>query len=198
MENQRSRSGTRTRTRQAILDAAISVLARDQTVPLADIAATAYVSRTTLHRHFNDRDELRSAATAEANEAIAQAITSVDTASGDVRQALHQLIAGLIEAGDRILFLFGTYSWAEDETPDEDPSEPDDDLVLRLIRTGQENGTLTSDLDPRWIQNALWSLVFAGCEEGRDPAVPRHIIATKVIRTLEGGIITDGPAGADR
>lgn len=180
-------SGTRTRTRQAILDAAVSVLAHDQAAPLAQVATAAGVSRTTLHRHFADRAELLAAAIADANDVIAAAITNADMSHGDAREALRRLVAGLIEAGDHIVFLF--YSYATDEDQDDAKrGDAGDQAVIDLIRRGQSEGVITGDLDAKWIENALWSLIFAGCEDTRSGGLPRHIVIANVIRTLEGGI----------
>lgn len=181
-------SGTRARTRQAILDAAVSVLARDQAAPLAEVAKAAGVSRTTLHRHFADRAELLSAAIAEANAVIAAAVSNADTAQGDAREALRRLVAGLIEAGDHIVFLFYSYASTDDDQDDAERGDADDQAVIDLIRRGQSEGVITGDLDAKWIENALWSLIFAGCEDTRSGGLPRHIVIANVIRTLEGGI----------
>lgn len=181
-------SGTRARTRQAILDAAVSVLARDQAAPLAEVAKAAGVSRTTLHRHFTDRAELLAAATADANETITAAVTDADTAHGDAREALRRLVAGLIEAGDHIVFLFYSYASTDDDHDDAEQGNTDDRAVTDLIRRGQRDGAITGDLDAKWIEHALWSLVFAGCEDTRSGGLPRHIVIANVIRTLEGGI----------
>ncbi len=43
---------TRNRTERAILEAAVSVLARDRAATLPQIAQAAGVGRTTLHRYF--------------------------------------------------------------------------------------------------------------------------------------------------
>src|SRR5690606_21339846 len=134
-------SGTRTRTRQAILDAAVSVLARDQAAPLAQVATAAGVSRTTLHRHFADRAELLAAAIADANDVIAAAITNADMSHGDAREALRRLVAGLIEAGDHIVFLFYSYATDEDQG-DAKRCDAGDQDVIDLIRLGQCAGAL--------------------------------------------------------
>ena len=54
-------SATRTRTRQAILAAAVTVFARDPSAALGEVAAAAGVGRTTLHRYFAERSDLLAA-----------------------------------------------------------------------------------------------------------------------------------------
>lgn len=182
-------SGTRARTRLAILDAAVAVLARDQTAPLADIADAAGVSRTTLHRHFTDRAELLTAAVTDSNQAIARAVLIADLASGEPIEALRRLVAALVEVADRILFLFHSYA---DDTSDDEPdggnATEGDQAIIDLIRRGQERDQFTTDLDPKWIENALWSLVFAGCGDVASGTTPRTTIASNIMRIIEGGI----------
>ena len=56
-------TGARGRTRKAILDAAIGVLATDPAASLGQIADAADVGRTTLHRYFPERADLLTALT---------------------------------------------------------------------------------------------------------------------------------------
>ena len=65
-----SETGTRGRTRKAILDAAIRVLAADPSASLGQIADAADVGRTTLHRYFPDRAELLAAVMQEAGRRL--------------------------------------------------------------------------------------------------------------------------------
>ena len=50
--------GARGRTRKAILDAAMTVLADNPAAPLSDIATAAEVGRSTVHRYFAERIDL--------------------------------------------------------------------------------------------------------------------------------------------
>ncbi|WP_435107212.1 TetR/AcrR family transcriptional regulator [Nocardiopsis synnemataformans] len=183
-------SGPRARTRRAILDAAVSVLVRDPAAPLVEIAKAADVGRSTLHRYFKDRPELYRAVLEHSQQAITEVVAGSAVGQGRADEALRQLITGLVNAGDRILFLFYGYRSEEDGDDQEKGStDGSDDAIIRLIRRGQEEGTLTRDLDAEWIENALWSLVFAGCEEARNGKLPRHGVAATVIRTFEGGVV---------
>jgi AcrR family transcriptional regulator len=184
----RQESGTRGRTRRAILAAATSVLARDPSAPLTDIAKAAQVGRATLHRYFSDRAELHRAVVADCHQTIKEAVADAAPDHGDAREALRRLVTGFVDAGDRILFLYGAFRSDEDETDEEMP-DATGDAVISLIRRGQEEGVFTRDLEPDWIENVLWALVFAGCEVAREGRLPRHGVASTIIRTLEGGIV---------
>ena len=66
-------SATRTRTRQAILAAAVTVFARDPSASLGEVAAAAGVGRTTLHRYFPERSDLLAALAVHVLEQVAAA-----------------------------------------------------------------------------------------------------------------------------
>ena len=44
------------RTRRSLLDAAVFVLSKDSSASLSEVATTAGVGRTTLHRYFPTRE----------------------------------------------------------------------------------------------------------------------------------------------
>ncbi|MFC0113407.1 TetR/AcrR family transcriptional regulator [Kibdelosporangium aridum] len=177
------------RTRSAILAAAASVLARDRTATLPEIAKAAGVGRTTVHRYFPDRDTLIKAAVEDSVEAIGQAIAEAQLDEGTPVEALHRLVTAHLHVGDRLVFLFNdphimrNYGVSPDEPPEEDP-------VLDLIARGQQEGVFDSHVSPQWIRHVLWALVYTGIEEVNRGTISRHGVAATVIRTLERGIVT--------
>jgi hypothetical protein len=104
---------------------------------------------------------------------------------------MRRLVAAMVEAGDRIMFLWGDPRVLAEYGPE--PSEDDadhtaDDPVLRLIERGQAEGAFDPGLPAAWIQHTLWSLVFTGVEDADKGLLPRHGVAATVIRTFENGI----------
>src|SRR6202044_87608 len=89
----RPRSGVRNRTRGAILAAAASVLARDRTATLSDIAEASGVGRTTLHRYFPDRESLIEAAVKDSIQAIQQSVTDAVLDQGSPLDAMRRAVA---------------------------------------------------------------------------------------------------------
>ena len=180
-------SSVRNRTRGAILAAAASVLARDRTATLPDIAAAAGVGRTTLHRYFPDRASLTEATIKDAIQAIQQSVAEAALDQGPALDAMRRAVAAMVAVGDRLLFLFGDprvlagYGARDGVVPPGDP-------VIDLIKRGQAEGVFDPEVSPSWIQHVLWVLVYRGCEDADRGELPRHGITATVIRTLENGI----------
>jgi AcrR family transcriptional regulator len=180
------RSATRGRTHSAILTATASVLARDRTATLDDIAKVAGVGRTTLHRYFPDRDGLINATIEDSLQAIEQSVQDAALEHGSPLDAMHRLVEAMVAVGDRLMFLFGDPRVLEGRAVDT-PSTADDP-VIALIKRGQAEGVFDPDVSAGWIQHVLWALVYTGCEDAGNGALPRHGVTSTVIRTLENGI----------
>lgn len=180
-------SGTRSRTRRAIIDAAVEVLARNRRATLAEIAQAADVGRSTLHRYFPDRDELIAAAVEDSLRIIHAATTDAAIEQGPPADALRRLATALTDTGDRLVFVFGDPRVMEELPQVED--DPAEQAVLDLIRRGQAEGAFDPDVDPVWINNVLWALVYTGAELAARCALPRQVIVANVIRTLERGVM---------
>ncbi|MEU9338739.1 TetR/AcrR family transcriptional regulator [Streptomyces sp. NPDC048290] len=184
-------SGTRHRTRRAILDAAAAVLARDRRATLAEIAKAADVGRSTLHRYFPDRDQLLHAAVLDSLELIDKAVRDAAPEQGPPAEAMRRLVTSVVGVGDRMLFAFGETQLLEDATRDlaEDEGEATERLVLELIERGQRDGVFDSGVSAAWIMQVMWSLVYAGAESAQLGTLPAPGITAHVVRALEGGVL---------
>ena len=99
-------TGTRGRTRRAILDAAVRVLAADPGASLGQIADAADVGRTTLHRYFPDRAELLAALTQEAARRLTDAGARARLDEGPGLDALLRACQACLQLGDLLTLLF--------------------------------------------------------------------------------------------
>jgi AcrR family transcriptional regulator len=184
-------SGTRNRTRRAILEAAVSVFAHNRSATLADVAAAADVGRSTLHRYFPDRDELINSVVADSYTAIERSVVEAHIEQGSPLDAMRRLVATLVELGDRLLFLFGDPRLAEEYSSREPDKPPIVQPVIQLIERGQRDGVFDSEVGAQWIQYVLWSLVYTGCEMSGHGMMSRHEVTSTVIRTFERGVVSD-------
>jgi AcrR family transcriptional regulator len=178
-------SGARARTRQAILNAAIEVLARNQGASLGEIAIAADVGRTTLHRYFADRETLIYEATLDSIRVLTEAVDEAATEDGPALDAMRRFITAGVSIGERLVFIFGDPAVLRDIPPAQSPNE---EVVINLITRGQHEGVFDPDLDPTWIWHALYALILRGCEQAIAGALPRHTVAPLIIRTFERGV----------
>jgi AcrR family transcriptional regulator len=180
-------SGPRVRTKGAILNAAASVLARDRTATLPDIATAADVGRTTIHRYFPDRETLIHATIEDSIQAVQQSVVDAALDQGSPVDAMRRAVAAMVAVGDRLMFLFGDPRALESYGATGAPM-PADDPVIELIKRGQAEGLFDAELSAEWIQHVLWVVVLRGCEDADNGGLPRHGVTSTVIRTIEGGI----------
>jgi AcrR family transcriptional regulator len=173
-------SGTRVRTRRAILAAAASALARDRSLTLGGIAAAADVGRSTLQRYFPDREVLMKAVVEDSLRVVGEAVRDAALDQGPPAEALRRLIAAMVDAGDRVLFLYGDPLLTSGDEPA--------GAVRALIERAQSSGSLDPELGADWIEHALWALVYSGCDAIRRGVLPRHGAAAVVTRTFERGV----------
>lgn len=184
-------SGTRTRTRRAILAAAAAEFALDRNATLPAVAASAGVGRTTLHRYFPDRQALITATVHDSVEAIGQAVVDAALDQGTPAEAMRRLVTAMITVGDRLMFLYGDPRVLEDHDSPDAVLTAQNDAVMGLIERGQREGVFDAEVSAEWIQHTLWALVYAGCEGVERGRLPRHGVASTVVRTFERGILRE-------
>jgi AcrR family transcriptional regulator len=179
-------SGTRARTRRAILDAAVQVLSQQSSASLAEVAAAAGVGRTTMHRYFPERADLLAGISTDLLERVAAATERARPEVGPAVAALERLCQAYFELGDGLLltmnepYLFTDPAWEEESESDR--------ALLRLVERGHADGTMDPDLSPEWVQTVLWSLLYAAWMHARDNDVPEHDALALCLRTLRKAV----------
>lgn len=179
-------SGTRARTRRAILDAAVALLATDPTASLGDVAAAAGVGRTTVHRYFPERSDLLAAIGAYVLDKVAAATDRARLGEGPATAALERLCQEFFELGDALTMMFETpqlmdWSGWEEETPA-------DQAFVRTVQRGHAEGTIDPELSGEWVQNVMWALLYTAWEMARNQNMPKHTALTLCLHTLRKAI----------
>ncbi|WP_239140620.1 TetR/AcrR family transcriptional regulator [Actinoplanes campanulatus] len=174
------RGGSRARTRQAILDAAIQVLARNPGAPLGDVATAADVGRTTLHRYFAERDDLLTALREEAGRRLGEARHRARLGDDSGASALRRLCQEFFDLGDVLSLLFREQVAIEGEGCDED--------FEAMVRRGYEDGSVDPELPPIWLQSLMWSQLYAGWHYVTECQVSRHEALRLILRCVDGAV----------
>jgi len=175
-------SGTRARTRRAILDAGVRVLSQQAGASLSEVAAAAGVGRTTMHRYFPERADLLTGISNDLLEQVADATERARPDLGPAVAALERLCQAYFALGDGLLLtmnepgLFTDPAWQDESDADR--------ALLRLVERGHGEGTIDPDLTPVWVQTVLWSLLYAAWMHARDDEVPEHDALALCLRTL--------------
>ena len=155
----------RPKTRDAIIEAGFLLLSADPAANLADIATLAGVGRATLHRHFANRDELirtlALAALSEMDEAAEQAAKDAQSAE----DALRQVLAALINLGDRHGFLAHLPTGTDPEIDAEIARQAAESRAM--IRYAQMEGTIDPALPESWAERQFDAVIMTAWESIR-------------------------------
>lgn len=175
-------TGSRARTRQAILDAAIEVLARNPAAALGDVAVAADVGRTTLHRYFPERVDLLTALREEAAARLDLARTRARIGDDDGAAAVRRLCQEYFDLGDVLSLLFREQVAVEDA-----PGGCDGEFEA-MVRRGHADGSIDPELPASWIQSLIWSQLYAGWSYLAEHRVSRHDTLRLVLRCVSGAV----------
>ncbi len=179
-------SGARARTRQAILNAAIEVLARNQAASLGEIATAAEVGRTTLHRYFPDRAELITALGAETQTRLNRATERARMGEGTGRDAIRRLCQEYFELGDLLSLMFAEQSvLTGPEWTDMGTCDPE---FVAVVERGYRDGTIDPQLPADWVQSIIWAQLYSGWSYQRETGAARYEVLRLVLRTVTGAL----------
>lgn len=165
----RRRRADAERSRVAVLDAAVRLLAERPDAGMAAIAAAAGVTRQTVYAHFGTRDALLDAV---ADRITEQAMAAMDEAEENGGPALDQLLQlqvigwRLFERNPVLLQLGSTRTGAD---ADRARHEPVAARLTQLIEKGQASGEFDPAPPAPWLVAAVTALGHAaGDEVGAD------------------------------
>lgn len=181
-----SESTTRARTRRSILDAAVTVLARDSAASLGEIATAAGVGRTTVHRYFAERSDLIAALAVHVLEQVAAATERAALVHGSPTDALERLCREYSELGDALTLTFNEPQISADASWQQDA--PHDRELVAMIKRGQADGSIDPGLTAEWIQYMLWALLYTAWSLTRERSMPRHEAIEQCLRSLRKAV----------
>jgi TetR/AcrR family transcriptional repressor of lfrA len=156
-------SGTKARTRRAILDAAVEILSQNHAAPLSEIATAADVGRSTLHRYYPERSDLVAALGDHALDKLDAALVRARPTEGPADAALRRMSHECFEIGPTLTLVYGdpqvlsnTAFWIRLDSTDAP--------LIDLLERGFAENTFTSNLQVRWIRRMLWWSLLTGWE----------------------------------
>jgi AcrR family transcriptional regulator len=157
------------RNRRHVIETGIELLPRDPEMNMQELADASGVGRTTLYRHFPNRDCLLEAVIAEildgAREEIAAAV-----AEGDREIAIRRLSAASIDLALRFGRLFAARDGASPtyEAFKEDETSP----ALRFLEAAHRRGEIRADLPVGWMRSVIQAVTFTALDEIEAGVIP--------------------------
>lgn len=173
-------------TRDAIIEAAFTVLSKNPSASLSDVATLAGVGRATLHRHFSSRKDL---ITDLAKIAMKEMDDAVETACANART-----YSEVAEISLRVLIPLGNrYSFLELEDLNEDADlkrqiDEQQDETTDMINRAKREGLFDKSVPTAWIVQAYDHLLYAGWESVKAGETTPDQAADLAWRTLINGL----------
>ncbi len=160
------------RNRAAVIDGALALLAEDPDASMERIAARSGVGRTTVYRHFENRDSLLAALFERVVEAANEATSEVIARGEPVERTLRELGPAIIGISQRYRFLASARNLGLPviERSTTEPTQP----LRAFIQDAQERGEIRPEAPAQWLLSAINGLSLAAASEVRagrmDPA----------------------------
>ena len=150
------------RSRRALLDAAIELLLINPGASLSDIAQHAGVGRATLYRHFESREALIRELALESLQMTDAILQPIRDAGLSAKETLERGLIAIMQVADRFHFLLFLWYFGDEDPELEVIYNRQLEDVYRLVERGKQEGTIDSTLSSEWIVTLIDSLVYAG------------------------------------
>ncbi|EKU99875.1 transcriptional regulator [Leptolyngbya sp. PCC 7375] len=184
MSGQSSRNAS---NKQAILQAAVAVLAKNPGVSLSDVAGKCGIGRATLYRHFSSREALIREIAFAAIEAIDQVTAHIRNQNLSAADALLAFLEGVVPLGDRFHFLVAESSTYTD--PDINAAYARQMQELNdFVNVLKQDGVIALDVPNAWVATAIDSLIWAAWSAIQSGDIARNDAAKLTYRTLIQGL----------
>ena len=179
------------RTRAAIVEAAIRVLADEGiSAKLDTVAVAAGVSRATLYRHFSSREELLGALVDAAYKEAVERLRDANLDDVAFTEGLDRVARAAALTGKRIVVL-------ANETLVVKPHHLDvefEETMNRLFDRGKAEGYVRPELSTPWLRTAYRAIVVAAIQFAALAGLGAEETAALIVdQFLEGARATDPP-----
>lgn len=176
------------RNREAVIDAAIETLNERPNASMAEIASASGLARTTVYRHFPNRDDLVLALFGRIIEESRQFTASVAAEAESAEDLLRKLSPRMIDLGLRFRFLHSYRNVGQPAL--EDSKQVPDDPVRVYLREAQRRGEVRPGLPDQWIASTIQALAIAALDDLHagftDEATASRLLGETLVSALIG------------
>jgi AcrR family transcriptional regulator len=183
------------RNDEHILRTAARVLAEDPNATIQHIADEAGVVRLTIYRRYRNREAIRRAIFDAAATEAHQVLT--ETRDTDPLTALRALIIEMAEIIQRYPVLSVSTAWQPNPADKHRPSPPPParrmhQAVFDLVKRGQREGVLRTDLPPELLPQAITGTLHVVTRFARSLHTDPADIGPRVADLLLNGFVAEG------
>lgn len=169
-----------------ILDEATKLLIEKPNASMNEIAENARIGIATLHRYVESREQLMVYLGLRAIEVVSETMQHITLDEEHCEDYIPQVIEALIPLGDKIYFL------GHDATIHYHPDIAGADLKLResvmhAVNLLQAKGFFRQDVDPNWIVDVLYSILFLTWQQVVSGHIARRSATSLVVDTFYNG-----------
>lgn len=155
MTGTKAATAAQDRTRAAIVEAAVEVLAANRdAAKLDDVAAAAGVSRATLYRYFPSREQLVYALVEAAYQEVLERVRDAQIDEVRFEEALVRVARAVALTGSHFVVLQHEPPVALDHLDHEFEA-----TMLRFFERGQAEGVLSCDRPTTWLRQVYRAIV---------------------------------------
>lgn len=168
--------------KEALVRESMAILAGNATVSMSDVASELGVSRTTLYRHFGDREAMIAEVARLGARMFGDALMGARPASGPGLDAVERVCTQLFTVPDALTLMFAddpiitddVFAEVERERRAEakgasvagDDAVPgsagDDDVLEAVIARGQSDGSITAEVPVGWAAMYVFLTIGSG------------------------------------
>jgi AcrR family transcriptional regulator len=153
------------RNREAVVEAALALLAEEPGASMQEIADASGLGRSTVYRHFPNRDDLLAALQGMAVEHARIEAETVFARDDPLEPTLHALSEVMLETGTRYWFMLGTESAVSKEL--QVARRRPDSPIRNYFEACMDRGEIRDDLPIAWIMSAFQALSLAAMQDQR-------------------------------
>jgi AcrR family transcriptional regulator len=186
------------RNHDLVLAAAVRVLSERPDASMREVAEASGVGRTTVYRHFPQRDDLVRAlfrrvfeeAHEIAERLVAEGRAAWDAGSGDGLEVVVALVAAFADLGERYRFL-GVHRELEEEQLAALSAEHGTEPLESYLAEAQARGELRAELSVPWMMDVVHGLTMMAAQHVRLGAGTADELRPMLAATVRGAL---GPA----
>lgn len=177
---------TKTSARQALLDAATTLLAENPGASFIEIAEAAGVGRASLYRHFPSREALLRELSLEAIRITDEAGDHIMKQATSASHALQMSIEAMVPLGDRFYFLTRLPDFYDPEVEKE--LQRQNQEMVSLIKAVQKEGAIDKKLPAQWAMEVFNGLIYAAWTSISQGDLKAEQASQLAYRTLLNGL----------